>query len=92
MDMLIRTPLVFADLRNLVIRNPLVFGQNYLRKHNLCQKSSRLRREIIYENTTFAKILENKGVLTRMDPRRAGRGVPVEVGACGQGTHGTHLL
>ena len=60
--MLIRTPLVFADLRNFVIRNPpLVFGQNYLRKHNICQKFSRLRREIIYENTTFAKILENKG-------------------------------
>ena len=57
-----KPPLVVADLRNLVIRNPpLVVGQNYLRKHNICQKFSRLRREIIYENTTFAKILDNKG-------------------------------
>ena len=36
-------------------KNPRDFEKHqiYLRKHNICQKKSRLRREIIYENTTL---------------------------------------
>ena len=56
---IIRTPC----FRRSEIRTPLVFGQNYLRKHDFCQKLSRLRRDFLLKIKDLAKILENKGVL-----------------------------